>query len=148
VVVDGRLIAPSGVTPEQIKQSLDAFRGPNYKQQVEMMIGNWAKGIKDEKVVEEIRAVMMTAPQHVMASAMEAMSDEANWKGDKISAPTLAVMARRPQWTAEYEKSVRELVPGIDYQKWESPSHFLMMEEPQKFNDAVLEFLKKNSLVN
>ncbi|HEY8459760.1 MAG TPA: hypothetical protein VIM99_05230 [Blastocatellia bacterium] len=75
------------------------------------------------------------------------MLDETIWKAGKINAPTPAVMAKQPQWDAEYEKFVRELVPGIDYQMWEGVSHFLMMDEPQKFNDAVLVFLKKNKLI-
>ena len=90
---------------------------------------------------------MMSTPQHVMVGALEAMMDETIWKQDKINAPTLAVMAKHPQWNAEYEKFVRELVPGIDYQMWEGVSHFLMMDEPQKFNDTVLAFLKKNKLI-
>jgi pimeloyl-ACP methyl ester carboxylesterase len=106
-----------------------------------------AQGIKNKNTPEEIKAVMTNTLQYVMISALEAMSDEAIWKQDKISAPTVAVIARGLQWDAEYEKSVRELVPGIDYQMWEGVSHFLMMDDPQKFNDTVLEFLKKNNLI-
>ncbi|MDQ3011105.1 MAG: alpha/beta hydrolase, partial [Acidobacteriota bacterium] len=58
-----------------------------------------------------------------------------------------AVMAKQPNWTPEYEKFVRDLVPGIDYQMWEGVSHFPMMDEPQKFNDTVLGFLKKNQII-
>jgi pimeloyl-ACP methyl ester carboxylesterase len=146
VVVDGMLRAPSA-TPEQVKQFMDPLRGPNYKQHVERMISNMAQGIKDKKTLEEINAVMTSTPQYVIVSALEAMIDEAIWKEDKISAPTLAVMAKRPQWDAEYEKSVRNQVPDIDYQMWEGVSHFLMMDEPQKFNDTVLAFLKRNKAI-
>jgi pimeloyl-ACP methyl ester carboxylesterase len=91
---------------------------------------------------------MTAAPQHVMVSAMEGMLDPAIWKTqDKIAVPTLAVMAAGQSWNAEYEKYVRDLVPGIEYQTWPGVSHFLMMEEPQKFNETLLLFLKKNKLV-
>ena len=132
---------------EQMKQFIDPLRGPNYKEQAERMIGFISQMVKDKKTLEEIRAAMMSTPQHVMVGAMDAMMDDAIWKQDKINAPTLAVMAKQPQWDAEYEKFVRELVPGIDYQMWEGVSHFLMMDEPQKFNEAVLAFLKKNKLI-
>jgi pimeloyl-ACP methyl ester carboxylesterase len=145
VVVDGSL-RPFG-NPEMMKQFLEAFRGPKYKEQAELMIGFVAQAVKDKKTLEEIKAAMMGTPQHVMVGAMEAMMDDAIWKDDKINAPTLAVMAKQPQWNAEYEKFVRELVPGIDYQAWEGVSHFLMMDEPQKFNDTVLAFMKKNKLI-
>jgi len=123
------------------------LRGPDYKKQAELLIGFMVQPVKDKKTQEEIKAAMISAPQHVMVGAMDAMMDDAIWKEDKINAPMLAVMAKQPQWNAEYEKFVRELVPGIDYQMWEGVSHFLMMDEPQKFNDAVLAFMKKNKLI-
>jgi pimeloyl-ACP methyl ester carboxylesterase len=90
----------------------------------------------------------MATPQHVVVGAMESMFDPAIRTPDKINVPTLAIMAKNEQgWTPEYEKFVRELVPNIDYQVWDGVSHFLMMDEPQKFNDAVMAFLKKNKLV-
>jgi pimeloyl-ACP methyl ester carboxylesterase len=145
VIVDGSLRPFSN--PEQMKQFVDPLRGPNYKEQAERMIGFIAQSVKDKKNLEEIRDTMMSTPQHVMVGAFEAMMDEAIWKQDKINAPTLAVMAKQPAWDAEYEKFVRELVPGIEYQMWEGVSHFLMMDEPQKFNVTVLAFLKKNKLI-
>jgi pimeloyl-ACP methyl ester carboxylesterase len=145
VIVDGSLRPFNN--PEQMKQIMEPLRGPNYKEQAERIIGFISQTVKDKKTVEEIRASMMSTPQHVMVGAMGAMMDDAIWKQDKINAPTLAVMAKQPQWDAEYEKSVRDMVPGIDYQMWEGVSHFLMMDEPQKFNDTVLAFLKKNKLI-
>jgi len=145
VIVDGSLRPFSN--PEQMKQFLDPLRGPDYKKQAELIIGFVSQGVKDKKASEEIKAAMLSTPQHVMLGAFEAMMDETIWKEDKINSPTLAVMAKQPQWNAEYEKFVRELVPGIDYQVWEGVSHFLMMDEPQKFNDTVLAFMKKNKLI-
>jgi len=145
VIVDGSLRPFSNI--EQMKQFIEPLRGPNYKERAEMIIGGISQAVKDQKTQEEIRTAMMSAPQHVMVGAMDAMMDDAIWKQDKINAPTLAVMAKQPQWNDEYEKYVRELVPGVDYQMWEGVSHFLMMDEPQKFNDTVLAFLKRNKLV-
>src|SRR5215470_9112070 len=145
VIVDGNLRGFG--SREQMNQFVDPLRGPNYKEQAERMIGFIAQSVKDKKNLEEIRDTMMSTPQHVMVGAFDAMMDETIWKQDKINAPTLAVMAKQPQWNDEYEKYVRELVPGIDYQMWEGVSHFLMMDEPQKFNDTVLAFLKKNKLI-
>jgi pimeloyl-ACP methyl ester carboxylesterase len=145
VIVDGSL-RPFGNT-EQMKQFMEPFRRPNYKEHAERMIGFLSQTVKDKKTLDEIKAAMMSTPQHVMVGAMDAMMDDAIWKQDKINAPTLAVMAKQPAWTDEYEKFARELAPGIDYQMWEGVSHFLMMDEPLKFNDTVLAFLKKNKLI-
>jgi pimeloyl-ACP methyl ester carboxylesterase len=145
VIVDGSL--RQFANPEQMKQFLDPLRGPNYKEQAERMIGFIAQNVKDKKDLEEIKATMLSTPQHVMVGAFDAMLDETIWKQDKINAPALAVMAKQPQWNAEYEQFVRDLVPGIDYQTWDGVSHFLMMDEAQKFNDTVLAFLKKKKLI-
>jgi pimeloyl-ACP methyl ester carboxylesterase len=129
-----------------MKQFLEPFRGPNYKQAAETMINFMLAPVKDKAMQSEIKTAMLSTPQHVMIGAFDGMLDESIWKQDKINVPTLAVMAKQPNWTPEYEKFVRELVPGIDYQVWDGVSHFLMMDEPQKFNDTVLAFLKKNKL--
>jgi pimeloyl-ACP methyl ester carboxylesterase len=146
VIVDGNL--RSFGNPEQMKQFVDTLRGPDYRPQIEQVVGFMTQPVKDPKTREEIKATMLSAPQHVIVGGMDAMLDPAIWKTqDKISVPTLALMAPNPQWNDEYVKFVRELVPGVDYQVWDGVSHFLMMDEPGKFNDAVLAFMKKNKLI-
>lgn len=146
VIVDGSL-KPFG-NPEQMKKFLEPFRGPNYKQAAEGMINSMVAPVKDKTNQADIKTAMLSTPQHVMVGAMDGMLDDSIWKTqDKINVPTLAVMAKQPNWTPEYEKFVRDLVPGIDYQMWEGVSHFPMMDEPQKFNDTVLGFLKKNQII-
>jgi pimeloyl-ACP methyl ester carboxylesterase len=146
VVVDGGL-RPLG-TPESFKPFLDRFRGPDYKKQAEESVAFLTKEIKDEAIRTWIKSQMTAAPQHVMLSAMEGMLDPAIWKTPvKLAVPTLAVMAAGQQWNAAYEQFVRDLAPGVEYQTWTGVGHFLMMEEPQKFNETLLAFLKKNKLL-
>jgi pimeloyl-ACP methyl ester carboxylesterase len=146
VVVDGAL-KPFG-TREQMEPMIARFRAPDYKKSVEEFVGFLAQSSKNEKLMEKIRASMLNTPQHVVVGAMEAQFDPAIWKDqDRITVPTLAIMAVNPAWNADYEKFVRELVPGIDYRVWDGVSHFLMMDEPQKFNETVIGFLTKYKLV-
>ena len=56
------------------------------------------------------------------------------------------VLAKQPAWSAEYEQFVRGLVSDLDYQMWEGVSHFLMMEQPERFNAALTAFLEKHKL--
>lgn len=146
VIVDGSLKPfPNKAAMEKF---LEPMRGPNYKQLAEGMVSSMVAPIKDKTEAAEIKTAMLSAPQHVMVGAMDAMLDDSIWKEqDKITVPTLALLAKQPNWSPEYETFVRELVPGIDYQVWEGVSHFLMMDEPQKFNDAMMAFLKKNGLI-
>jgi pimeloyl-ACP methyl ester carboxylesterase len=146
VIVDGAL-RPFG-TRESMEPLLAQFRGPNHRQAVEQFVGFIAQSMKNPQTLSEIKAAMLATPQHVVIGAMERLFDPAIWKEDKINVPTLALMAKNEQLvTPEYEKFARALVPGLDYQVWEGVSHFLMMDEPQKFNDAPAAFLRKHKLV-
>ncbi len=146
VFVDGSL-KPMG-TPESMKEFIAPLRGPDYKDRVEQMLAFLSQGMKSQQTLAEIKASSLATPQHVMVSAMEEMLNPAVWQmQDKINVPTLAIMAANPMWSSEYEKFVRELAPGIEYQVWPGVSHFLMMDEPKKFNGTLMTFLKKNHIV-
>lgn len=147
VIVDGTLKAMG--TRESMKPFLDPLRLPAYRANAEKSVDYLTQGMKDLQVRSEVKTAMVNAPQHTMVSAFEGMLDPTIWPtaNDKIKVPTLAIMANNGNWNSEYEKYVRELVPGIEYQMWSGVSHFVMMDEPQKFNETVLAFLKKNNLL-
>jgi pimeloyl-ACP methyl ester carboxylesterase len=147
VIVDGSLKAMG--TRESMKAFLDPLRLPTYRASAEKSVEYLTQGMKDPKVRSEVKTAMVNAPQHTMISAFEGMLDPNIFptKTDKIAVPTLALMAVSGNWTSDYEKFVRELAPGIEYQVWSGVSHFLMMDEPQKFNETLMEFLKKKSLL-
>ena len=90
---------------------------------------------------------MLSAPQHVAVSAMDAMMDESIWKEDQIRVPVLAVLARSPFWPADNEQFFRRVAPDLDYRMWDGVSHFLMMEKPDEFNRALAEFLGARRLL-
>jgi pimeloyl-ACP methyl ester carboxylesterase len=146
VIVDGSLKPfPNKAAMEKF---LEPLRGPNYKPVVEGMVSAMVAPVKDKTAAAEIKTAMLGAPQHVMVGAMDAMLDDSIWKEqDKINVPLLVVLAKQPTWNPEYEKFVRELAPSVEYQVWEGVSHFLMMDDPRKFNDTVAAFLKKNNLI-
>ncbi|MDX2044656.1 MAG: alpha/beta hydrolase [Acidobacteriota bacterium] len=147
VIVDGSLKAMG--TRESMKGFLDPLRLPTYRASAEKSVEFLTQGMKDLKVRSEVKTAMVNAPQHTMVSAFEGMLDPNIFpaKTDKITVPTLALMATSGNWGSEYEAYLRGLAPGVEYQVWSGVSHFLMMDEPQKFNEAVLAFLKKNKLV-
>lgn len=147
VIVDGGLKAMG--TRESMKPFLDPLRLPTYRSSAERSVEFLTQGMKDPKVRAEVKTAMVNAPQHVMVSAFEGMLDSTIWPTatDKINVPVLALMAVNQNWNSDYEKYVRALAPGVEYQTWQGVSHFLMMDEPQKFNETVLAFLKKNNLL-
>ena len=144
VIVDGPL-RPFG-DAEAVKKFTEPLRGPNYKEAagkfIDLMLGQVSPTMR-----EQIKTSMLSTPQNVSISAMESMSDPVIWKEDKIEVPVLAIMAKSPFLPADGEQSYRSIAPKLDYQVWTGVSHFLMMEKPAEFNDAVAKFLSKNKLL-
>ncbi|MEK6304007.1 MAG: alpha/beta hydrolase [Acidobacteriota bacterium] len=145
VVVDGPL------RPFGDKKMMDSFiaplRGPNYKLEAAKFIDGMMGPEVTPALREQIKTSMLSTPQYVAISAMEAMAEESIWKQDKIDVPVLAVLAKSPFWAADNEQFFRSITSNLDYQMWDGVSHFLMMEKPKQFNDAVIAFLDKQRLL-
>jgi pimeloyl-ACP methyl ester carboxylesterase len=145
VIVDGAL-RPFG-DKAQRDGFVAAFRGPNYKEAGAQMFSAMVGPDLSAEDQERIKTSFLNTPQFVLVSAMEGMNDESIYGPDKINVPVLVVLAKSPFWPDDTEQFFRSLAPKIDYQMWEGVHHFLLMEKPKEFNDAVLAFLNKNSLL-
>ena len=145
VIVDGPL------RPFGDKKMMDGFiaplRGPDYKQTAAQFIDSMMGPAASASLREQIKTSMLSTPQSVAVSAMEGMADESIWGQDKIEVPVLAVLAKGPFWPPDNEQFFRSIASNLDYQMWEGVGHFLMMEKPKAFNDAVLAFLEKQKLL-
>ncbi len=145
VIVDGGL-RPFG-KKEQMEPLLAPLRGPNYKEAAGRMVDGMLGPVKSAELRQQIKDSMLATPQNVAVSAMEGMMDEAIFTPDKINVPVLAILAKSPFWPPDNEQFFRSLASNLDYQMWEGVSHFLMMEKPAEFNDALAAFLVKNGLL-
>ena len=144
IIVDGGL-RPFG-TKEMREQFLAMFRSPNYKeasaQMFAQMIGTL--GPADQ---ERVKSSFGATPQYVLVSAMESMNQDSLYGPDKMNVPVFAIIAKSPFWLADTEEFFRSLAPDFEIQWWEGVGHFLMMEKPKQFNDAVIAFLDKKALL-
>jgi pimeloyl-ACP methyl ester carboxylesterase len=145
VIVEGGL--RPFVEAANLEKFIGPLRGDNYAEAAGNFISGMTQPIKDAKLRDRIKTLMLRTPQYVAVSEFEATADPALWKPDKIDIPVLMILAKQPVWTAEYEQFVRGLAPKLDYQVWENVSHFVMMEKPREFNAALLAFLEKNQLL-
>jgi pimeloyl-ACP methyl ester carboxylesterase len=145
VIVEGAL-RPFG-DKAMMEKFVAQLKAPNYEENTGKMIDGITSPIQDAAMREKIKTAMLRTPQYVAASEMEATLDPELWKPDKINVPVLMILAKQPFWSAEYEQFVRGIVPDLDYQVWEGVSHFLMMEQPAKFNAALIAFLEKHKLL-
>lgn len=142
VIVDGALRPLADAAT--IQKFLAPFHGPDYPQMVDKFVDGLTTSIADEALQERIKATILRTPQYVSVSELENTVDPELWEPDKIDVPVLMILARQPVWTPEYEQFARGLVPHLDYQVWENVSHFIMMEKPREFNDALRAWLKDN----
>jgi len=145
VIVDGAL-RPFG-DANFMEKFIAPLRGRDYEPTASRFINGMTAPMKAEAQREEVRAMMRRGAQHVAVSEMESLRDPALWAEDKIEVPVLILLARQPAWTAEYETFVRGLVSDLDYRVWDGVSHFLMMDRPKEFNEAVLGFLRSKELL-
>ncbi|MBA3355783.1 MAG: alpha/beta hydrolase [Pyrinomonadaceae bacterium] len=145
IVVDGAL-RPFG-DQAMMDRMVAGIRGPNYKEVLRQMFAAMTGPNLSSEAQERIKASSLNTPQHVLVSAMEGMADSSIWGADKIKVPVLAIMAKNPFYPPNIEASYRDVAPKMDFQMWEGVGHFIMMEKPKQFNEAVLAFLNKNKLL-
>lgn len=144
VAVDGALQnLYSGMLDPLIVQ----LRQPGYKDLAGKFIASMFPNPGTEALRDATLATTLATPQHVLVGSFEGMRDPEIWKDDPIRVPLLVVNAKSPYWTPEYVAYVRKLAPQVDYRVIEGPGHFLMLEKPQEFNAALLDFLARQKLL-
>lgn len=146
VIVDGAL--RPFAEPAEMQKFIEPMRGANYREYIGQVVDAMLRPMKNESERAAIREKMLRTPPYVAVTEMESILTPEIWRPDKITVPTLIILAKQPAWSADYERFVRELVPKVDYQMWEGVSHFLMIDKPQEFNAAVAAFLAKNGLTS
>lgn len=126
---------------------IEPLRGPNYNEAAGQFAEGMLAPVSSPALRQEIKSTMLSTPQYVAVSAMDGMASKVIWTHDAINVPVLAIMAKGPFWPADNEQFYRSLAPNLEYHMWEGVSHFLMMEKPGEFNEALSAFLTKNGLL-
>ena len=144
VIVDGGLRLFG--TKEMRDGFLSMFRSPGYKEAGGQMLSQMMANLPAAEQ-ERGKASFANTPQYVIVGAMEAMNDEALYNPDKINVPVFALLAKSPFWAADTEQFLHSLAPDLELQWWEGVGHFVMLEKPKQFNDAVIAFLNKKNLL-
>ena len=145
VIVDGSL-RPFG-DKAMMDKMIAGLRGPDYRQTGTQMFNMMSGPGLAAEAKDRIMTSFANTPQHVLVSAMESMVDPSIWGEDKINVPILAVMVKNPFFLPNVEESFRMLAPKMEFYMWDGVGHFLHMERPQEFNQAVITFLDKNGLM-
>jgi pimeloyl-ACP methyl ester carboxylesterase len=90
---------------------------------------------------DQIRAKMLATPEYVrIASVTSASEIYPPGTGEKFDVPALAIQAAQ-QDTEERAAAMRTIFPKLRLEKWAGSGHFLMMEDPARFNQSLERFL-------
>jgi pimeloyl-ACP methyl ester carboxylesterase len=144
VAVDGAL---QNLYSGMLDPLIAELRKPGYKDLAGKFIASMFTNPGTEALRDATLASTLATPQHVLVGSFEGMRDPAIWSDEPIGVPLLVVNAKSPYWTPSYVEYVRKLAPQVDYRVIEGTGHFVMLEKPQEFNAALLDFLQKQKLL-
>lgn len=148
VSVDGLLCRPPG-TAEQSRMFIGQFCVPEYLTHAKKFISDFFPYPGTEKLRDEVLAEILVTPQYVMAGTAEGMvgTDQPDWALQTVGVPVLVLNARSPLWNDRFEHYVKTLSSRVDYRMFDGVGHFLMLEQPAKFNANLMEMLQKFDLI-
>jgi pimeloyl-ACP methyl ester carboxylesterase len=83
---------------------------------------------------------MLGTPVETAEGAMAAMMDPKNQSDAKIMAPSLSIWAGNSNFPNT--AATKEMVPDWAEEKFDGTGHFVMMEQPERFNASLRAFLE------
>jgi pimeloyl-ACP methyl ester carboxylesterase len=126
--------------PAQAETFVAMFSGPDFAKTTETFLGATFVPSTPESVKTDVRRMTAGATQSVAVSAMRGQFDPAIWKDDAVRVPLLVLVAKSPNWTADYFAYVRTLNPSAEVVEIPDAGHFVMMEKPAEVNAALVAF--------
>jgi pimeloyl-ACP methyl ester carboxylesterase len=145
VMVDGGVPREPG--SEEAKQRAGArYAGTDSQELAAKAIDSMFVEATAPALREEIKRKMLATPQHVRASAFGEIFEPSTRTPDGAGIPVLFIFAPRTAPASDQQQFLRGLFPKLTYVPMEGAGHFLMMEQPERFNPIVVEFLEKHGL--
>jgi pimeloyl-ACP methyl ester carboxylesterase len=146
--VDGYLPRPSANDAErdrgkaQIDGLIKALGAPDYRSFATRMIDSMLTKATDPALKEQVRTKMLAAPQYVMTSAMTGMFAMAPLAESFPRVPTANIQVKHGTGAADREFLARHF-QLVEFREFDDTGHFLMMEQPDRFNAILGEFLDR-----
>ncbi len=89
----------------------------------------------------EIKRKMLLTSPYVGVNALQVMGNSDVWLKGPVKAPVLAITATRRARYDDRKRQHQEVFANLQYEFWGEAGHFLMMEQPERFNRLVLGFV-------
>jgi pimeloyl-ACP methyl ester carboxylesterase len=136
------LVAVDGQLDVRPLASVRGLPTPTREVRATMIETMFAPGTSPE-LRAQVRAMMLGAPDATAAGAMAAMFDPENQSEQKIMAPALTIFAGTSRFASD--QSTREMLPNWTSEQFAGTGHFVMMEQPEKFNAELRTFVEQRA---
>jgi pimeloyl-ACP methyl ester carboxylesterase len=142
VIVDGFVPQPpkSEKALAQAKERAQSYRAPDYKAAALRTLEYMFTTQTPPDLRAEIQSKMLSAPPYVMASAVEGMATMEPVTEAWPHLRTQAMMVKRAN-SAGYQDYLKAHFRLLGYREFDNAGHFVMMEQPDAFNETLREFL-------
>lgn len=145
VAVDGAL-RTHFKNSAQVEKLATMFSGPDFAKAMEGFLRAAFAPSTPERVMTDVRKMAAGATQQVAVSAMRNQFDPAIWKDDAVRVPLLVLVAKGPNWGADYFAYVKTLNPSAEIHEIPDAGHFVMMERPAEVNGLLVSFATKTGV--
>ncbi|MEQ1947358.1 MAG: alpha/beta hydrolase [Bryobacteraceae bacterium] len=149
VDVDVRKGSAGPINREEQRQRMarraSYMRGPAGEKDFARTVESCFTKLTPEPVKEEVRAKMFATPQYVRVASLTSPSSlPPPGRDEAFRLPAIAIQAASPATELSY-KAMKNIFPNLDLEIWNGSGHFLMMENPTRFNETLERFLQKTN---
>lgn len=140
VMVDVYKKLGPGRTPESVEAFVESLR-PDFSENVQKFVRQMFLPTTDPELVERVATDMASAPPDIAlacAGAARNYSREITKSLEKLKLPTIAI---NPDDEPTDMASMKQY--GVEVVIMEHAGHFLMMEDPDRFNHLLMEAIQK-----
>ena len=143
IAVDGPLVAPdwASATGGRGLPPPSQFAGPEGRKARENMIRGMFTPSTPAAIQQRVLDMMLKAPESTAIGAFTWVLSPGIWKDGANSVASLAIYAGTA--SNQLIEDTKKRVQGVQTTQIEATGHFLMMEQPAKFNELVMAFVDK-----
>ncbi|WP_158407263.1 alpha/beta fold hydrolase [Megalodesulfovibrio gigas] len=148
VLVDGAILFPpadaaaSASWREEMERFAAEFEGEQADATTASFINAMHAPATPQALKDWVLARMLATPVVVRHGAMQGFVQAALDPLPAVTAPTLAVYAASEDTPPNLEPLLRQLFPALEYHLLSGPGHFLMLEDPARFNTMLQAWLE------
>ena len=148
VAVDG-FLRTRRLPREESEKFIAPYRTEDYREQVKKSVRAMFPIAGTEALRDQVMAEMLATPHYVILSMVETPWDPAQpaWDLQNLKVPLLALNTRSPFYPPEYEAYVHSLSAQTEYRTFDGVGHFIMLEKPAMFNEALTQMLREFKLL-